>query len=68
MNREQLVAPEQYNLVSEFEKYANKSLKALIYINAKGEKKEITYDRAHELSNHAANVFMENGLNKVMLC
>ncbi|MBO1912151.1 acyl-CoA synthetase, partial [Microvirga sp. 3-52] len=65
MNREQLVAPEQYNLVSEFEKYAkNESLKALIYINSKGEKKEITYAALMNLANQAANVFMENGLNK----
>ena len=65
MNRDQLVAPEQYNLVSEFEKYANKkNLKALIYINAKGEKKEITYVELMKLSNQAANVFMENGLKQ----
>ena len=65
MNRDELVAPEKYNLVSEIEKYANdKSLKALIYINANGEKKEITYEELMNLSNQAANVFMENGLNK----
>lgn len=65
MNREQLVAPEQYNLVSEFEKYATGTeSKALIYINADGEKKEITYDELMKLSNRAANVFTENGLVK----
>ena len=65
MNREQLVAPEKYNLVSEFEKYANGAgLKALIHINAKGEKKEISYDKLIELSNRAANVFKENGLQQ----
>ena len=65
MNREQLVAPEQYNLVSEFEKYATGAgTKALIYINSDGKKKEITYDALMKLSNQAANVFKENGLVK----
>lgn len=65
MNREELIAPEQYNLVSEFEKYATgTNMKALIYISADGEKKEITYEKLMELSNKAANVFTENGLKK----
>ena len=65
MNREQLIAPEQYNLVSEFEKYATgKNMLALKYINANGEKKEITYDELMKMSNKAANVFTENGLSK----
>ena len=65
MNREELIAPEQYNLVSEFEKYATGSdTLALIYVNGDGEKKEITYDELMNLSNKAANVFKENGLEK----
>lgn len=65
MNREELIAPEQYNLASEFEKYANGTgKKALIYINKAGEKKEISYDELMEASNRAANVFTENGLRK----
>ncbi|WP_342505446.1 AMP-binding protein [Sporosarcina sp. FSL K6-2383] len=65
MNREQLIAPEQYNLVSEFEKYATGiGKKALIYINAQGDKKEITYDALMILANKAANVFKANGLQK----
>lgn len=65
MNREELIAPEQYNLVSEFEKYANgTNMKALIYISATGKRQEITYEKLMELSNKAANVFTENGLNK----
>lgn len=65
MNREELIAPEQYNLVSEFEKYATgTNMKALIYLNANGEKKEITYDKLMEEANKAANVFIENGLKK----
>ena len=65
MNREQLIAPEQYNLVSEFEKYATGTgKKALIYVNAEGNKKEITYDELITSANKAANVFKSNGLEK----
>lgn len=65
MNREQLLAPENYNLVSEFEKYATGiGKKALIYINAQGEKKEITYDELITAANKAANVFKAKGLRK----
>jgi len=65
MNREELLAPENYNIVSEIEKYANGTgMKALIYINNFGDKKEISYDQLIEMSNRAANVFIENGLKK----
>lgn len=65
MNREQLLAPGDYNIVSEFEKYATGiGKKALIYINAQGEKKEITYDELITAANKAANVFTANGLHK----
>ncbi len=65
MFREQLIAPEQYNIVDEFEKYANgNEMKALIYLNEAGEKKEITYDKLMEQANRVANVFQERGLKK----
>ncbi|MBE1554389.1 acyl-CoA synthetase MbcS [Sporosarcina limicola] len=65
MNHEQLVAPKLYNLVSEFEKHATGvGKKALLYVNGKGKKKEITYDKLMESANRAANVFRENGLDK----
>ena len=65
MNRKQLVAPELYNIVSEFEKYATGDNRhALIYINSVGEKKEISYDELLNRSNQAANVFITNGLKK----
>lgn len=65
MNREQLLAPDDYNLVCEFEKYATGiGKKALIYINAQDEKKEITYDELIIEANKAANVFKANGLRK----
>lgn len=65
MNREELLAPENYNLVSEFDKYATgKEKRALIYINSNGQEKEITYDELMASANRAANVFIENGLGK----
>ena len=65
MNREDLLAPENYNLVSEFEKYATgKEKRALIYVNSNGQEKEITYDELMASANRAANVFIENGLGK----
>ncbi|MGN7388326.1 acyl-CoA synthetase MbcS [Sporosarcina sp. SAFN-015] len=65
MNREELLAPEDYNLVSEFEKYATGSEKnALIYVNSDGQEQEITYDELMASANRAANVFVESGLKK----
>ncbi len=59
MNREQLLAPDLYNLVSEFEKYATGEGKhALIYVNSEGQKQEITYDELMESANRVANVFI----------
>ena len=44
MNREDLIAPLQYNLVSEIEKYTKDEAKiAVKWENHEGETKEITY-------------------------
>ncbi|MFS0689135.1 acyl--CoA ligase [Sporosarcina sp. 179-K 8C2 HS] len=65
MNRDELLAPEMYNLVSEFERYATgKEKRALIYVNSDGQEKYITYDELMASANKAANVFIENGLGK----
>lgn len=65
MNREHLIAPEEYNLVSEFEKYATGTGKnALIYLNTEGQKQQITYDELIESANRVANVFISKGLIK----
>ncbi|MFD1206969.1 MULTISPECIES: acyl-CoA synthetase MbcS [Sporosarcina] len=65
MNREELLAPEKFNIVSEIEKFATGDGKtALIHVNNNGEEKEITYDELMEFANKAANVFTENGLKK----
>lgn len=65
MNREELLAPEQYNIVSEIEKYADRTNKnALIYIDSEGNQKEYTYDQLMEDANRAATVYEANGLKK----
>lgn len=65
MNREDLLAPEQYNLVSEFEKYATGEGKiAVHYEDAEGQSQDITYDELIKQANQMANVFQANGLHK----
>ncbi|AYC29853.1 acyl-CoA synthetase MbcS [Paenisporosarcina cavernae] len=63
MNRADLLAPETYNLVQEFEKYTvDKSKLALKWMNEAGEKKEMTYNELLEEANRVANVFTASGL------
>lgn len=65
MKREDLIAPNKYNLVSEIEKYANDKTKlALKWESEQGETKEITYARLIEQANRIGNVFSKHGLKK----
>lgn len=65
MKREDLIAPEKYNLVSEMERFAgDKDKLAIKWENELGEKKEITYSELILNANRIGNVFLENGLNK----
>lgn len=65
MKREELLAPEDYNIVSEIEKYADgTNKKALIYVDSDGNNKEYTYDALMEDANRAAFVYEANGLKK----
>lgn len=65
MKREQLLAPENYNLVEEIEQFAaGDGRKAIIWENDKGEKKEVTYDELIKQANRAANSFEKAGLKK----
>lgn len=65
MDKKDLIAPKQYNIVSEIEKYAvDQSKRAIIFEDASGEQHEITY---HELINNAnkvGNVLSSHGLKK----
>jgi acetyl-CoA synthetase len=65
MGRENLIAPEKYNLVSEVEKFAKDPQKiALKWENEAGETKEITYKQLIENANRLGNLLQQNGLQK----
>ncbi len=65
MKREQLIAPQQYNLISEFERFAKQDGKlALQWENQDGEKNSITYKDLIMNANKIGNVFKESGLTK----
>lgn len=65
MKREDLLAPEQYNLVTEIERYASDSNRlAIKWENEAGEKKEVTYEELLKNANKIGNVFKEHGLKK----
>ncbi|WKA56131.1 acyl-CoA synthetase MbcS [Planococcus shixiaomingii] len=65
MKREELVAPESYNLVQEIERFATGDGKlAIIWENDKGETKQVTYDELIKQANRAANSFQKAGLKK----
>ncbi|MBK3493595.1 AMP-binding protein [Viridibacillus sp. YIM B01967] len=65
MKREDLLAPEDYNLVEEFEKYIHdEARKAIVYENESGNTDEITYAGLIKKANKVANVFTNNGLKK----
>ena len=65
MKREELVAPESYNLVEEIERYAKGDGKlAILWENGQGEKQQVTYDELMQRANRAANSFEKAGLVK----
>ena len=65
MNREELIAPEKYNLVSEVERFAKDPKRlALKWENEAGETKQVTYEDLVRKVNQAGNVFTQNGLKK----
>lgn len=65
MNREDLIAPDNYNIVMEVEKYAKEAKKiALMYMDKAGLRKEITYEKLLKNVNKIGNVLLESGLRK----
>ncbi|GEL05143.1 acyl-CoA synthetase MbcS [Rummeliibacillus stabekisii] len=65
MKREELIAPEVYNLVREIEKYAAEPTKtALRFENEHGSTDTITYKALIQKANQMANVFASHGLQK----
>lgn len=65
MKTEDLIAPKQYNFVSEIEKFAqNPDRLALKWENEEGETKEVTYSSLMKAANRIGNVFKDEGLQK----
>src|SRR5690625_1018489 len=65
MKREDLIAPEDYNIVMEMERYATDATrKALIWQDASGTTKEITYADLMKNANKIGNAFLGGGLQK----
>ncbi|GGD01500.1 acyl--CoA ligase [Thalassobacillus devorans] len=65
MNRESLIAPETYNVVSEIEKYAgDPDRKALQWEDEQGNQEEITYAELIKNANKIGNAFKQEGLQK----
>ncbi|GKU81576.1 acyl-CoA synthetase MbcS [Niallia sp. NCCP-28] len=65
MSRQDLIAPQTYNFVSEIEKCArDKNRLALKWENEDGETKEITYNSLLKLANQMGNVLKDTGLKK----
>ncbi|QHE62709.1 AMP-binding protein [Rossellomorea vietnamensis] len=65
MKREELIAPEKYNLVEEVEKFARDGEKlAIKWENEKGKKEDITYKQLLKNVNKIGNVFLGEGLEK----
>lgn len=65
MKREELIAPKDYNIAMEVEKYAtDKDKKALIWLDENNNKKEITYQALIRNVNKIGNVLLNSGLQK----
>ncbi|MBO1001477.1 acyl-CoA synthetase MbcS [Pseudogracilibacillus auburnensis] len=65
MDRDGLIAPDEYNIVMEIEKHAKEKEKiALVYMDEVGNSKEITYEKLLKNVNKIGNVFLEKGLQK----
>ncbi|MGB3101103.1 MAG: AMP-binding protein, partial [Psychrobacillus psychrotolerans] len=65
MNNQNLIAPEHYNLITEFEKYAVDDEKlAIIWESEDGLQKKSTYKNLIQRANKIANLFTRKGLQK----
>jgi len=65
MGRGELIAPRQYNLVSEVERFAEDDKKlALRWEDEAGETKEVTYKELIANANRVGNLFQQNGIKK----
>ncbi|GIO24489.1 acyl-CoA synthetase MbcS [Oceanobacillus sp. J11TS1] len=63
MKKSDLIAPEWYNITSEFEKYAaDEERKAIILEEENGDTKEITYRNLIKNANKVGNILLKQGL------
>ena len=63
MNRDDLIAPDNYNIMMDIERHPANKL-ALIYKEENGTRKEITYGKLIENVNRIANALVKKGLQK----
>ncbi|WP_373895369.1 acyl-CoA synthetase MbcS [Virgibacillus sp. CBA3643] len=65
MEKQDLIAPKDYNIVMEMEKYAtDPTRKAVIWQNDSGDSKEITYAELMKNVNRIGNAFLDMGLKR----
>src|SRR5690625_267794 len=66
VNKEELIAPQDYNIVMEVDRFAEKTPNklALIWQDEDGRKREVTYQQLMNQANKIGNIFLENGLQK----
>src|SRR5699024_5349763 len=65
MEREDLIAPERYNIVMEIEKHAEKEgLIALQYGDSEGNEKQVTYKELIDNVNRVCNAMLESSLKR----
>ncbi|UFU00020.1 acyl--CoA ligase [Radiobacillus kanasensis] len=66
MRKEELIAPEQYNIAMEMDFYAkeNPTRQAIIWTDDQGNSETITYEKLIQGANQIANVFAAKGLKK----
>ncbi|WP_040978733.1 acyl-CoA synthetase MbcS [Oceanobacillus jeddahense] len=71
MEKSDLIAPELYNITSEFEKYAtDEGRKAIILEEQNGDTKEVTYTDLIRNANKVGNILLNHGLksgDKIMI-
>ncbi|WP_182201458.1 acyl-CoA synthetase MbcS [Paraliobacillus salinarum] len=65
MKKQELIAPEQYNITMEMEKFAQEPNRtAIIWQDDDGNEKHVTYQQLLYNANKIGNIFLERGLQK----
>ena len=65
LDRDSLIAPENYNIMLEMERFADQQKRiAIQWENEEGKEQEITYPELLKKANKIGNVFLQSGLKK----